>query len=230
MTRSILNSVLMGALVTLVLTGCDAGAPENEQCTPPCSSLDTQALQQLTNDQLFSRLDTDTQLSTEDRQAIIDVAISQYANDARFWVARSQLYQQQGQRRLALADITRAVQLDPLSGEYLVLRAKVYRLNGELAATLRDLDQAIEVNPLLADAWQARGELRFSQAEYQQALQNFNRAIALEPALTQAWYNRANTHHVMGNQQKAVADLEQFLALESDPSRRLQAENLLSQW
>ena len=58
----------------------------------------------------------------------------------------------------ALADLNRAIELDPADALDIASRGETYRLMGRYEEALADLNRAIELNPGYASAIASRGE------------------------------------------------------------------------
>ncbi|MGW7093029.1 tetratricopeptide repeat protein [Streptomyces sp. NPDC054874] len=115
-----------------------------------------------------------------------------------------------------LADLDRAIELDPTDREALVQRGETYRLDDRYEEALADFDRAIELDPTDGDALAQRGETYRLDDRYEEALADFNRAIELDPADAWALASRGQTYHALERQQEALADFDR--ALELDPT------------
>ena len=85
----------------------------------------------------------------------------------------------------ALADYTRAMELDPGNAWAIIGRGETYRLMGRYDEALADFTRAIELDPGNAWAIAGRGETYRLMGRYDEALADFNRAIELDPG--NAW-------------------------------------------
>lgn len=105
----------------------------------------------------------------------------------------------------AIADLTRAVELDPRFTVAYFARACAYGSDSRAAIT--DLDKALQLNPKLIYAWYNKGLIYLREHDYTSALQCFNEAIAINPSFGEAYYNRGLVYLQIGNKQHAFADL-----------------------
>ncbi|MEU6955793.1 SAV_2336 N-terminal domain-related protein [Streptomyces sp. NPDC045714] len=115
-----------------------------------------------------------------------------------------------------LADLDRAIELDPTDREALVQRGEAYRLDDRYEEALADFDRAIELDPTDGDALAQRGEAYRLDDRYEEALADFDRAIELDPTDTWALASRGQTLHALERYQEALADLDR--AIELDPT------------
>ncbi|MEV6472899.1 tetratricopeptide repeat protein, partial [Streptomyces sp. NPDC051657] len=107
-----------------------------------------------------------------------------------------------------LADLDRAIELDPTDREALVQRGEAYRLDDRYEEALADFDRAIELDPTDGDALAQRGEAYRLDDRYEEALADFDRAVELDPADTWALASRGQTLHALERYQEALADYD----------------------
>jgi protein O-mannosyl-transferase len=130
---------------------------------------------------------------------------------------------QRGQAQEALADYTRAIELNPaltdaasgLVGAY-VMRGNAYRQLGQIQQAINDHSRALELQPDFAGAYSSRG------LDYQQlgqrhlAVDDYSRAIALKPDAGAAYMNRGSAYQQLGQMQLAIQDLTRAIELNAD--------------
>jgi tetratricopeptide (TPR) repeat protein len=94
---------------------------------------------------------------------------------------RAQLFALAFDYDAAIADLTRAVALDPSNPELYVLRGQIAILLYDWDRVLADYDTAIELDPEYAKAYFYRGILYYSLLDREKALSDFEFAIELSP-------------------------------------------------
>jgi tetratricopeptide (TPR) repeat protein/predicted Ser/Thr protein kinase len=94
----------------------------------------------------------------------------------------------------AIADYTRAVELDPSDASSWNNRASARRDRGDLAGAMADYDRALKEDPGRATAWANRASARLMLGEVEQALADYTRALSLEPGHPLMLANRALAH------------------------------------
>ncbi len=119
----------------------------------------------------------------------------------------------------AIADLTKAIELDPSItvawGQRGVARAKI----GDFVGATGDATKTIELDPKLALAWFNRGEARGERGDREGAIADETRAIELDPRLAEAWFYRGRTRGNNGDLDGAIADSTK--AIELDPKHAL---------
>jgi tetratricopeptide (TPR) repeat protein/predicted aspartyl protease len=81
----------------------------------------------------------------------------------------------------ALADFSKAVELDPKESEYLYARAKIYMQTGQVPLALADLDAVLALKPEFIEAYISRAQIRLGLKNKAQALADLDAAAALAP-------------------------------------------------
>lgn len=134
------------------------------------------------------------------------------------WLAhsrRAEAFHRLGQFEQAIADYTRAYELDPSRCGPLLNRASLYGQTNQFKAALLDYDTLAERFPEV-NLYQNRGLLYFDMQDYEKALADMSRAVELEPERPGPWSNRAMLYLKLNQVEKARADYQK--ALEIDPT------------
>jgi Tfp pilus assembly protein PilF len=113
----------------------------------------------------------------------------------------------------ALADLNRAVELDPGDAWAIGRRGQSYQEMERYGEALADLSRAVELGQVWAVG--VRGETYRLMKRYQEALADFNRAVELDPGNPGHFAARGQTYQEMGRYGEALADLNR--AVELDP-------------
>jgi tetratricopeptide (TPR) repeat protein len=113
----------------------------------------------------------------------------------------------------AIADDTRAIQLDPKLAAAYYDRGFVYNSIGDYDKAIADYNQAIRLNPNSANTYNRRGIAYRSKGDYGRAIADYNQAINLEPNLAETYANRGAAYRSKGNHDRAIADYNQAIRL-----------------
>jgi tetratricopeptide (TPR) repeat protein len=130
---------------------------------------------------------------------------------------RGLAYAKLGQPDKAVADISKAIDLNPKLAWAWNNRGVVYCDDLRQAKeAVADFSQAIELDPKLASTWYNRGNAFSHLGQYDKAIIDYSRAIDLDPKLAPAWNNRGVVYcDHLDQHKKAVTDFTQ--AIELDP-------------
>jgi tetratricopeptide (TPR) repeat protein len=116
----------------------------------------------------------------------------------------------------ALADFSRAIELDPKRIWAIAHRGATYREMKRYDDALADLNRAIELDPKRIWAIADRGATYREMERYADALADFSRAIELDPTADWAFAARGATYRLVERYDDALADFSR--AIELDPS------------
>ncbi len=121
-----------------------------------------------------------------------------------------------GRHEKALADFTRAIDLDPGLAWAIVRRGDTYQAMGRHEDALADFTRAIDLDP--TDAWAIadRGDTYQAMGRREEALADFTSAIDLDPTDAWAIANRGDTYQAMGRHEEALADFTRAIDLAPD--------------
>jgi tetratricopeptide (TPR) repeat protein len=115
----------------------------------------------------------------------------------------------------AIADLSRAIDLDPKS-KLAVYRRGAFKLQkGDYDGAIADLSRAIELSPNTADYYSDRGLAKLRKCDNDGAIVDFTRAIELDPKNAIAYRNRALAKNIKGDADGALADYNR--AIDLDP-------------
>ena len=132
----------------------------------------------------------------------------------RGYTSRGAALLRAGRTDEALADLDRALQLNPRSAYTYVNRAMALARKGERGQALADFDRAIALNPRFPEAHSERCLLLIRMEEPARALESCNAALRIAPNLPAALLNRSVLHLRAGRMDEALADVERVLQFE----------------
>jgi len=116
----------------------------------------------------------------------------------------------------ALADLTRAIELDPERVSAISGRGAVYREMERYDEALADFTRAMELDPAVVWISGRRGETYRRMERYEEALADFTRAMELDPAVVWIISGRGAVYWDMERYEEALADFTR--AMELDPA------------
>ena len=106
----------------------------------------------------------------------------------------------------AVAEVTRAINIDPAFALAFNLSGLSYYYKGEYDRAIVNYDRAIELDPNLSLAYFNRGLVYDRQDEYDKAIADYTRVIELDPGYAQAYQHRALIYYNIGRQDKFQDD------------------------
>jgi tetratricopeptide (TPR) repeat protein len=113
----------------------------------------------------------------------------------------------------AMADFTRAVELDPAYIDAYVERGYVWKSKDHFVNALADYDQAIDLEYDPAYSYYCRGRAQQALGEHEQTLADFNEAIKLSAEDSEAYRERGESFLKLKKYDQAREDLEKAKSL-----------------
>jgi tetratricopeptide (TPR) repeat protein len=123
----------------------------------------------------------------------------------------------------AIADCSKAIEIDPGYAQAYKTRAIAYYQRQEYERAIDDLTKLIEIEPGYFGGLSLRGLARVRCKDYERAIPDFNRAIALETEHAGTYYGRGLANHGIKAYDAAIASyseaIEKALEVGGVPAR-----------
>jgi tetratricopeptide (TPR) repeat protein len=87
-----------------------------------------------------------------------------------------------GNRDGAIADYTKAIELNPGFADAYVGRGIVYQVAGDRDRAIADYTKAVELNPDYSSAYLNRGNIFAAMGDQDRAIADYNKVIEINPA------------------------------------------------
>ena len=107
----------------------------------------------------------------------------------------------------AIAEFTRAIELDPTYAAAYSNRCNAKQAKGDLDGAIADCNRAIELDPKDALAHKNRGVAKKAKGDLEGAIADYNRAIELDPKYSAAYFHRGIAKEARGNLKGAIDDI-----------------------
>ena len=131
---------------------------------------------------------------------------------------RGAAYERKGDIDKAIADFTKAVEVNPKSARAYDFRGALYSKRNERDLAIADFEKAIAINPKYVNAYNNRGIVYGRKGEIEKAIADYTTAMEIDPKYTWAYNNRGLAYGRKGEIDKALADFDK--AIELDPEVR----------
>jgi tetratricopeptide (TPR) repeat protein len=144
------------------------------------------------------------------------------------YVKRGTDYYNKGQYGQAIADLTKAIELDPQSIEAYYRRGLAYFKKGQYDEAIADITKVIELDPTQGSAYYLRGTAYLMKGQYEQAIADANKAIESDPL---AYLLKALAYEKMNRNNEAIEAYRGFIthALPQDASLVEQAKERIAE-
>lgn len=151
---------------------------------------------------------------------------------ASYYANRGDNYLNSGNYDLAIAEYTRAIELESNSRALYYSRGLAYHQKGDFGNAVDDFSFVFTLpsNVVVGDAdvYYARGQSYEDSGKHELAIADFTQFISLQPSNVFGYTNRAVSFESLGQFDEAIEDMEQALELAVDPSQKQAIENELS--
>jgi tetratricopeptide (TPR) repeat protein len=123
---------------------------------------------------------------------------------------------QQKEADKKLADLNKAIGLEPKKADYLRLRSQYLYEQEKYAEALVDADKAIKMEPDHEKTNELRGMILLGMDKYDEALKSFDKATELVPNNPMPYEQRGELYRQKGDFDKAIAQLNKAVELTPD--------------
>lgn len=141
-----------------------------------------------------------------DRMTLFSDTISKNPDSWLSYANRGRDHALAGRNDLALADLDRALALNPDEPSTLQCRGSVLLHRKEFARALADFDRSVALQPDQADYYLNRGKARRIAGLAEEALADADMAIRLDPSCGECYLERMTVHAIRGEYHKALDD------------------------
>jgi tetratricopeptide (TPR) repeat protein len=142
-------------------------------------------------------------------------ALESGAEQARAYFNRGVALANTGDHDRAIADFSRAIQLDPKPARAFYDRGVAYAAKNDLDRSVADWDAALRLDPSLAAAHYNLGAIAANKGDFAEAIAHFDAAIRLDPGRVPAYFNRGVAYANKGDLDRAIADWSEAIRLDA---------------
>jgi tetratricopeptide (TPR) repeat protein len=128
----------------------------------------------------------------------------------------------------AIADCSKAIELDPKYAFAYNSRGAAKDHKGDYDGAIADFSKAIEFDPKYANAYNNRGDAEDHKGDYDGAIADYGKAIELDPKFAIAYYNRGIAKERKGDFDNRALTEELKAAFETALSDFLRSDELAS--
>jgi len=144
--------------------------------------------------------------------AVVDGQTAKSAGDS---YKSAKAHTKAGKFDLAMADLDRAIALDPAMGAAYYDRAALHFRKGDVDRAIADYTRTIELLPNFPPAYRERGSALIAKREFKRAVEDFDAAIKLKADYADAFDERGYAYRMLKDFDRAIADYSR--ALEINP-------------
>lgn len=157
---------------------------------------------------------TPTRLADEALHACSDL-IARFPENARAYAVRGDHYRRRSQYDLAIADLTKSLELDAQDAFARSRRGTAHGRAGRTAEAQADFAYLLSMTPATAGDFEARGEAHWIRNELDAAVTAYTKAIELDPAFALAYVGRAIVLDKQQHYDRVIVDTNKAISLDA---------------
>jgi tetratricopeptide (TPR) repeat protein len=142
--------------------------------------------------------------------------ISAYPKLSMGYLTRGAMYLEKGDTVLALADLDKAIDIDPYYAPCYGNRAILLYQTGHIKDALADLNEAIRLNTRESGYYINRGLVRYEMNDLRGAMADYDQVIAMDSRNLIARFNRGLLRFQVGDNNRAIEDFDVIIEQEPD--------------
>jgi len=146
----------------------------------------------------------------------LTVAITAFCDQADDYVASGRAKLAKRDMDGAIADFTKAIQLEPALAVAYLNRGRAKAVKGDLDGAIADSTKAIEFKPDDKFAYILRGSVKHDRGDLEGAIADYTKVIQLKPDDTFAYVHRGDVKRDKGDFEGAIADSTKAIELKPD--------------
>ncbi|MBQ8703906.1 MAG: tetratricopeptide repeat protein [Bacteroidales bacterium] len=162
-----------------------------------------------------SSSDFDT-LSDSEKLEVLDLRLERHPKDAEALAERSMVLFNLGRSKEALADINKAVTLEPGNADYRMQQADLYFADGDVENSYKALSEAEKLDPKSNEVQLKMGEVTFYSRDYDRSLRCLTNVTERDPDNRTALFMKSFIYVEKGDTASAVTLLRRVCDLYPD--------------
>ncbi|MDY6950155.1 MAG: tetratricopeptide repeat protein [Thermodesulfobacteriota bacterium] len=127
-------------------------------------------------------------------------------------------YQEKGKWDKAIAEYTKAIELNPEYGRAYLDRGGAYLNKGQYDQAIFDSTKAIALHPNVSEAYFNRADAYRITAQYDRAISDYTKVIELNPEYAKAYLDRGGAYLCKGDYEQAISDSTKAIELHPNVS------------
>ncbi len=152
-------------------------------------------------------------------EKFFEVLLRRFPDYTPGYLTRSQMYLEQGDTIRAMADLDKAIEIDPYTAQSFSVRGLLYLQQKEYNKALADLDEAIRLDPYFTGNYINRGLVKYHLNDLRGAMADYDRVIEMDANNLIARFNRGLLRAQVGDNNRAISDFDKVLEL--DPNNTI---------
>ncbi|MDR0333452.1 MAG: tetratricopeptide repeat protein [Dysgonamonadaceae bacterium] len=147
-------------------------------------------------------------------EQFFDILLRRYPEYTPAFVVRSQMFLEQNDTTRAMADLNRAIEIDPFMSQSYSMRGLLHFQQRDFENSLADLNEAIHLDPYFVGNYINRGLVQYHLNNLREAMANYDRVIEMDGRNLIARFNRGLLRAQVADNNNAIEDFNKVIELE----------------
>jgi len=152
----------------------------------------------------------------KDKMSELNDRLKENPNDAQAYYERSSLFEINARFEPAMADIQRALTLEPSESAYFSRLGRLKFKTGDMSGAKRELEKSLTLNPENTEGLLLLGELHFVLRDYDKSMVKINEALRIDDQLKKGYFIKGMMYKELGDTTKAISSLRTVSELDPD--------------
>ncbi len=145
----------------------------------------------------------------KEKERVYSNRLRDVVNDVYALMGRADLYLEMGEDQKALADMNKAIEIDPKNVSAINMRAAYYADKKMYKEAMNDITKSLKLSKSdNLEAYFTRGLVYAEQDKFKEAIADFDKVIDLDYTFNKAYYNRGLCYAALGDVDEACRNFE----------------------
>lgn len=149
-------------------------------------------------------------------EKFFDVLLRRFPDYTPGYLTRAQMYLELNDTTRAMADLNKAIEIDPYTAQSFSARGLLYFQQKEFNKALADLDESIRLDPYFSGNYINRGLVKYNLNDLRGAMADYDRVIEMEENNLIALFNRGLLRAQVADNNRAIRDFDKVIELEPE--------------
>ncbi|MBK5195878.1 MAG: tetratricopeptide repeat protein [Proteiniphilum sp.] len=149
-------------------------------------------------------------------EKFFDVLLRRFPDYTPGYLTRAQMYLELNDTTNAMADLNKAIEIDPYTSQSFSARGLLYFQQKDYNKALADLDEAIRLDPYFNGNYINRGLVKYNLNDLRGAMADYDRVIEMDENNLIARFNRGLLRAQVADNNRAIRDFDKVIELEPE--------------
>ena len=149
-------------------------------------------------------------------EKFFDVLLRRFPDYTPGYLTRAQMYLELNDTTRAMADLNKAIEIDPYTAQSFSARGLLHFQQKEFNKALADLDESIRLDPYFSGNYINRGLVKYNLNDLRGAMADYDRVIEMDENNLIARFNRGLLRAQVADNNRAIRDFDKVIELEPE--------------